>query len=179
MRSCISIYCEVEGSTAKKEAALSLDALKQAVDAGCEVLSELLENALAAIRPVLYRLPYLDLGKNEYIYRFRTAKRNTNIYIDAQSEALYQSQLCATIKAARRTKEKSSSEPALLDFGPVRYVIPSHFGFCLGVQNAIERAYEAVSNNPERPGFYAQRIDPQSFCECGPHCTRFALSSNR
>jgi len=33
--SCISIYCEVEGSTAKKEAALSLDALKQAVDAGC------------------------------------------------------------------------------------------------------------------------------------------------
>ncbi|NQY31776.1 MAG: 4-hydroxy-3-methylbut-2-enyl diphosphate reductase [Coraliomargarita sp.] len=112
-------------------------------------LSPLLESALKLIEPELVRIPYLDLGENEYIYRFRTAKeRNRNIYIDEQSEALYQSALCSVIKAARRTKEKSSGEPAILDFGPVRYVIPSHFGFCLGVQNAIERAYEAVASNP-------------------------------
>ncbi|MGB0416300.1 MAG: 4-hydroxy-3-methylbut-2-enyl diphosphate reductase [Coraliomargarita sp.] len=112
-------------------------------------LSPLLQTALKRIEPDLVRIPYLDLGENEYIYRFRTAKeRNRNIYIDAQSQALYQSALCSVIKAARRTKEKSSGEPAVLDFGHVRYVIPSHFGFCLGVQNAIERAYEAVASNP-------------------------------
>ncbi|MEO0509642.1 MAG: 4-hydroxy-3-methylbut-2-enyl diphosphate reductase [Verrucomicrobiota bacterium] len=97
------------------------------------------------------RLPYLDLGENEYIYRFRTAKeRNRSIYIDPQSESLYQSKLCAVIKAARRRKEKKSGEPAELDFGAVRYVIPSHFGFCLGVQNAIERAYETVASYPDK-----------------------------
>ena len=105
------------------------------------------------------RLPYLDLGENEYIYRFRTAKeRNSSIYIDKQSEALYQSQLCAVIKAARRTKEKTSGEPAELDFCAVRYVIPSHFGFCLGVQNAIERAYETVASNPDKRVFMLSEL---------------------
>lgn len=105
------------------------------------------------------RLPYLDLGENEYIYRFRTAReRNQSVYIDTQSEALYQSQLCAAIKAARRTKEKTSGEPAELDFGAVRYIIPSHFGFCLGVQNAIERAYETVASNPGKRVFMLSEL---------------------
>ena len=124
------------------------------------------------------RIPYLELGENEYIYRFRTAKeRNRTIYIDAQSEALYQSALCSVIKAARRTREKSSGEPALLDFGAVRYVIPSHFGFCLGVQNAIERAYEAVAANPRRRVFMLSELihNPRTrICWRG-----FALSADR
>ncbi|MDP4879681.1 MAG: hypothetical protein NWR36_07325, partial [Opitutales bacterium] len=50
-----------------------------------------LKAILQAIEPHLYRLPYLDLGENEYIYRFRTAKeRNRSIYVDTQSDALYQ-----------------------------------------------------------------------------------------
>lgn len=103
------------------------------------------------IGPHLAQLPYVDLGENEYIYRFRTAKeRNSAVYVDGRSEALYQSQLCAAIKLARRTKEKTSGEPAELDFGAVRYVIPSHFGFCLGVQNAIERAYETVAAHSDK-----------------------------
>ena len=97
-----------------------------------------LSQVLAAIDGQLYRVPYLGMGENEYIYRFRTAKeRNRAVYIDGQSETLYQSALCHAIKVARRTKEKSSGEPAVIDFGAVSYVIPSHFGFCLGVQNAI------------------------------------------
>jgi 4-hydroxy-3-methylbut-2-enyl diphosphate reductase len=35
-----------------------------------------------------------------------------------------------------------------LDFGAVHYLVPSHFGFCLGVKNAIERAYETLAENP-------------------------------
>ncbi|CAI8291390.1 MAG: 4-hydroxy-3-methylbut-2-enyl diphosphate reductase [Opitutia bacterium UBA7350] len=155
----MSVYCEIGLASVRDQEALSLDALQEAVDAEREALSERLKSALSAIREVLYRLPYLDLGENEYIFRFRTAKqRNTSVYIDAQSETLYQSHLCASIKAARRIKEKSSSEPALLDFGPVRYVIPSHFGFCLGVQNAIERAYEAVASHPQKRVFMLSEL---------------------
>ncbi|MGB0413529.1 MAG: 4-hydroxy-3-methylbut-2-enyl diphosphate reductase [Coraliomargarita sp.] len=118
-----------------------------------------LDAILDAIEPHLVRIPYLDLGENEYIYRFRTAKeRNRSVYVDQQSEELYQSALCSAIKAVRRTKEKSSGLPAVLDFGPVRYVIPSHFGFCLGVQNAIERAYEAVATNPGKRVFMLSEL---------------------
>lgn len=114
---------------------------------------------LSAMQGHLHQLPYLGQGDNEYIYRFRTAReRNRSVYIDHQSASLYQSQLCAAIKAARRTKEKNSGEPAELDFGAVRYIIPSHFGFCLGVQNAIERAYEVVATNPAKRVFMLSEL---------------------
>jgi 4-hydroxy-3-methylbut-2-enyl diphosphate reductase len=45
-----------------------------------------------------------------------------------------------------------------LDFGAVRYVIPSHFGFCLGVKNAIERAYETLAENPGRRVFMLSEL---------------------
>jgi len=124
--------------------------------ADCDAeLSEL----LTLIEPRLHELPYLGQGENEYIYRFRTAReRNQSVYIDEHSDSLYQSKLCAAIKAARRTKEKKSGEPAELDFGAVRYVIPSHFGFCLGVQNAIERAYETVAANPGKRVFMLSEL---------------------
>ena len=121
--------------------------------------TERLSEVLQAIDPHLHRVPYLDMGENEYIYRFRTNKeRNSSIYIDGQSVDLYQSRLCEAIKRLRRTKEKSSGEPAVLDFGAVSYVIPSHFGFCLGVQNAIERAYETVARYPDRRVFMLSEL---------------------
>ncbi len=124
-----------------------------------EICGDDLLRQLDLIRPRLHQLPYLDQGENDYIFRFRTAReRNRAVYIDAQSESLYQSKLCAAIKAARRTKEKSSGEPAELDFGAVRYIIPSHFGFCLGVQNAIERAYETVASNPGKRVFMLSEL---------------------
>ncbi|MCK5845575.1 MAG: hypothetical protein KAG97_12750, partial [Victivallales bacterium] len=46
----------------------------------------------------------------------------------------------------------------VLDFGPVSYVIPSHFGFCLGVQNAIERAYETLASNPTKRVFMLSEL---------------------
>lgn len=114
---------------------------------------------LQAIDGQLHRIPYLGMGENEYIYRFRTTKeRNRAIYIDAQSDKLYQSALCEVIKEARRTKEKTAGEPAVLDFGAVSYIIPSHFGFCLGVQNAIERAYETVAMHPGRRVFMLSEL---------------------
>lgn len=118
-----------------------------------------LTQILAEIDDQLYRLPYLEMGKYDYIYRFRTEKeRNRSVYVDSQSQFLYQSALCQAIKVARRTKERSSGEPVVIDFGAVEYIIPSHFGFCLGVQNAIERAYETVAMNPNRRVFMLSEL---------------------
>jgi hypothetical protein len=72
----------------------------------------------------------------------------TSTQQDDAARALYQSRLCEAIKALNRTHERSAANPGTLDFGAVRYVIPSHFGFCLGVKNAIERAYETLAENP-------------------------------
>src|SRR5690606_37775668 len=66
------------------------------------------------------------------------------------SRALYQSTLCAAIKALARRHERSAAAPVPLAFGAVQYILPSHFGFCLGVQNALERAYETLAENPGR-----------------------------
>ena len=122
-------------------------------------LTKKLRDVLQTIGPHLFKIPYLGMGENEYVYRFRTAKeRNRDVYVDEQSAELYQSRLCQAIKAARRTKEKTSGEPAIIDFGAVRYLLPSHFGFCLGVQNAIERAYETVATNPDKRVFMLSEL---------------------
>jgi 4-hydroxy-3-methylbut-2-en-1-yl diphosphate reductase len=71
-------------------------------------------------------IPYLHLGENDFIYKFRPAQeRNTAIYAqDSAASALYQSQLCAAIKALARQHERTAAAPITLDFGAVRYVIP-------------------------------------------------------
>ncbi|MGJ8652773.1 MAG: 4-hydroxy-3-methylbut-2-enyl diphosphate reductase [Opitutaceae bacterium] len=153
------VYCHQLAVGAQDGTFLSIYELESRDRLSETLLTAYSRQLLAAINADLHRLPYLDMGENEYIYRFRTAKeRNRAVYVDGQSEALYQSALCAAIKAARRTKEKSSGEPAVLDFGPVSYVIPSHFGFCLGVQNAIERAYETVASNPGKRVFMLSEL---------------------
>jgi 4-hydroxy-3-methylbut-2-enyl diphosphate reductase len=40
--------------------------------------------------------------------------------------------------------------PTLLDFGPVQFVLARHFGFCYGVENAIEISYRALEENPDK-----------------------------
>jgi 4-hydroxy-3-methylbut-2-enyl diphosphate reductase len=124
----------------------------------------LLAPELAAIldqlEPHLIEVPYLHLGENDYIYKFRVERdRNRDIYQqDDAARGLYQSRLCEAIKALARTNERSATAPAQLDFGAVRYVIPSHFGFCLGVKNAIERAYETLAENPGRRVFMLSEL---------------------
>jgi len=124
-----------------------------------EIAPELRE-LLRELDPHLLRIPYLHLGENDFIYKFRPEKeRNIAIYAnDAASSALYQSKLCELIKARARTREGSASTPVMLDFGAVAYHIPSHFGFCLGVKNAIERAYEALAANPGKRVFMLSEL---------------------
>ena len=109
-----------------------------------------LSSLIELLEPYLIDISYLKFKQTDYIYRFRNTKeRNTQIY-KKETSSIYQSQLCTTIKTIRRIKEKISNDPITLNFGAVEYILPSHFGFCLGVQNAIERAYETIANYPDR-----------------------------
>ena len=123
-------------------------------------LSPALATILDQLDPYLIDIPYLHIGENDFIYKFRPEKeRNAAIYAeDSVSSALYQSKLCTVIKTLARTHERTAAQPVSLDFGPISYHIPSHFGFCLGVKNAIERAYETLAANPERRVFMLSEL---------------------
>ena len=45
---------------------------------------------------------------------------------------------------------KQDFSPTLLDFGPVQFYIARHFGFCYGVENAIEISYKAIEENQDK-----------------------------
>ncbi len=48
--------------------------------------------------------------------------------------------------------------PTLLDFGPVRFYLARHFGFCYGVENAIEISYKALEENPGKNVFLLSQM---------------------
>lgn len=53
---------------------------------------------------------------------------------------------------------KQDFSPTLLDFGPVQFYIARHFGFCYGVENAIEISYKAIEENPGRRVFLLSQM---------------------
>lgn len=156
----LTIYCTRQSDLKNLDTKyLSLDEIQIQKKKGHLRPTPILTEVLKEIEPHLVKIPYLELNENEYIYRFRTVKeRNSDIYVDEQSRDLYYSKLCRAIKVARRIKEKTSGIPVMLNFGAVSYIIPSHFGFCLGVQNAIELAYETVAANPAKRIFMLSEL---------------------
>ncbi|MCC7332468.1 MAG: 4-hydroxy-3-methylbut-2-enyl diphosphate reductase [Flavobacteriales bacterium] len=64
----------------------------------------------------------------------------------------YRSSFISFIKNRRKLTDpkKKSFTPTLLDFGPVQFLIARHFGFCYGVENAIEIAYKAIEENSDK-----------------------------
>jgi len=65
---------------------------------------------------------------------------------------IYQSPIIQKVKDANKVVDptKKDLEPSVLDFGPVRFYVPRHFGFCYGVENAIDIAYKTVQENPDK-----------------------------
>ncbi len=53
---------------------------------------------------------------------------------------------------------KQDFSPARLDFGPVVFYIARHFGFCYGVENAIEISYKALEENPDKNVFLLSQM---------------------
>lgn len=65
---------------------------------------------------------------------------------------IYHSPIIRKVKEANKIVDprKKDLEPSVLDFGPVRFYIPRHFGFCYGVENAIDIAYKTVEQNRDK-----------------------------
>jgi len=63
---------------------------------------------------------------------------------------IYRSPLIAAIKNKRKEQDKMKKDfsPTLLDYGPLKIYLARHFGFCYGVENAIEIAFRTIEENP-------------------------------
>lgn len=64
----------------------------------------------------------------------------------------YRSPIISRVKSLRNAADKLKKDfsPTRLDFGPVQIILARHFGFCFGVENAIEISYKAIAENPDK-----------------------------
>lgn len=62
----------------------------------------------------------------------------------------YRSPLISAVKNKRKLQDKLKKDftPTHLDFGCIDIYLARHFGFCYGVENAIEIAFKTVYENP-------------------------------
>jgi len=62
---------------------------------------------------------------------------------------IYRSDLITAIKVKRKEQDKLKKDfsPTLLDLGGVQFYLARHFGFCYGVENAIEIAFKTIDEN--------------------------------
>jgi 4-hydroxy-3-methylbut-2-enyl diphosphate reductase len=63
---------------------------------------------------------------------------------------IYRSPLISAIKQQRKQEDKLKKDftPTLVDLGPLQVYLARHFGFCYGVENAIEIAFNTIAENP-------------------------------
>ena len=63
---------------------------------------------------------------------------------------IYRSPLISAIKQKRKLQDKMKKDfsPTLLNLGDLHIYLARHFGFCYGVENAIEIAFRTVDENP-------------------------------
>ena len=66
--------------------------------------------------------------------------------------SFYRSPIISRVKAKRKIQDprKQDFSPSVLHFNKVSFHLARHVGFCSGVENAIEIAYKAVKENPEK-----------------------------
>jgi 4-hydroxy-3-methylbut-2-enyl diphosphate reductase len=64
----------------------------------------------------------------------------------------YRSPLITAIKNKRKQEDKLKKDftPTVMDFGDVQIYLARHFGFCYGVENAIEISFKTVEENKDK-----------------------------
>lgn len=72
----------------------------------------------------------------------------------------YRSPIISEVKSKRKIADprKKDFTPSLLPFDTVDFWIARHFGFCYGVENAIEISYKAISENPNKRIFLLSQM---------------------
>jgi len=73
---------------------------------------------------------------------------------------IYRSSLISAVKSKRRQEDKLKKDfsPTLLDFGAVQIFLARHFGFCYGVENAIDIAFKTIEENNGKRIFLLSEI---------------------
>jgi 4-hydroxy-3-methylbut-2-en-1-yl diphosphate reductase len=93
----------------------------------------------------------------------------------------YRSPLISTIKQQRKEADKMKKDftPTLLNFGPVHIYLARHFGFCYGVENAIEIAFRTVAENPGKRIFLLSEMihNPQVNADLQAHGILFLMDT--
>lgn len=66
--------------------------------------------------------------------------------------AQYKSGIIGEIKEKRRLTDRMKKDfsPSVLEFDKVDFVLARHFGFCFGVENAVEKVYAVLDQYPEK-----------------------------
>ena len=89
----------------------------------------------------------------------------------------YRSPLISAIKKKRKELDKLKKDfsPTLLNFGPVQIYLARHFGFCYGVENAIDIAFRTVEENPGKRIFLLSEMihNPQVNADLVAHGIQF------
>jgi len=90
---------------------------------------------------------------------------------------IYRSPLIAAVKKKRKEMDKLKKDftPTLLNFGPLHIYLARHFGFCYGVENAIEIAFKTVNQNPGKRIFLLSEMihNPQVNADLQSHGVTF------
>src|SRR6478735_2814335 len=90
---------------------------------------------------------------------------------------IYRSPLITVIKKKRKEQDKMKKDftPTLLDLGPLQIYLARHFGFCYGVENAIEIAFRTVEENPGKRIFLLSEMihNPQVNADLQSHGVQF------
>lgn len=74
--------------------------------------------------------------------------------------AFYRSPIISKVKAKRKLEDprKKDFSPSELTLGNITFIIARHFGFCYGVENAIEKSYKAIEENPTKRIFLLSQM---------------------
>jgi 4-hydroxy-3-methylbut-2-enyl diphosphate reductase len=72
----------------------------------------------------------------------------------------YRSPIIARVKAKRKLKDprRQDFSPTVLTLNKIEFILPRHFGFCYGVENAIEKSYRAIQENPGKRIFLLSQM---------------------
>ncbi|MEZ5034919.1 MAG: 4-hydroxy-3-methylbut-2-enyl diphosphate reductase [Chitinophagaceae bacterium] len=97
---------------------------------------------------------------------------------------IYRSPLISAIKKKRKEWDKTENNasqqgrdfaPTMLDFGPVQIYLARYFGFCYGVENAIEIAFKTVAENKGKKIYLLSEMihNPQVNADLQAHGIQF------
>lgn len=72
----------------------------------------------------------------------------------------YKSPIISKVKAQRKLEDprKQDFSPSSVTFHNVEFIISRHFGFCYGVENAIEKSYNTIQSNPDKRIFLLSQM---------------------